>query len=211
MVYSPITQRPQDRQGRLTPERSPDRVFDVLMKRVFYILCVFCFSCRLSAEAEPWLQLAVDEIESASPIKALAAMPVRLATAVYNALPPRYHEDAREYGFDVRQIAQDVDRLPVGENTTIVRGTIHLRIAKFEKDEPNANRPSSLVVKMNDTSISCPLLFTGAAVKALTFLFEDLKPVKEQLGIVIENVKTVPPGRILWCTDQYDTLEISLK
>lgn len=197
--------------GRLTPHRGLDRVPLWSMMRSLYVLCFLCFFYALSVEAEPWLQITADEIESASPIKALVAMPVRLATAVYNALPQRYHEDAREWGFDLQQISQDIERLPIGKKTTIVRGTIHVRISKFEKNEPSATHPSYITVKLNDTRINCPLLLTSAAVKVLTYLFEDLKPVRDELKIVIDNVKTVPPCRLFWGTDQYDTLEISLK
>jgi len=181
------------------------------MMRAAAILCLFFLPCALSTDAEPWLQVSVDEIESASPIRVLAAMPVRLATAVYSALPERYHEDAREWGFDLKQISRDIDRMPVGEKTTIVRGTVTVHIAKFEKQEANPVRPSTLVVNVNGTTISCPLFFTGAAVKILTYLFEDLRPVRDKLAIAIDNVKIVPPGRLLWCTNQLDTLEISLR
>lgn len=181
------------------------------MMRGLLILCVFFLPWALSVTAEPWVRISVDEIQSASPIQALAAMPVRLATAVYNALPRRYHEDAREWGFDVEQISRDIERLPVGKETTIVRGTVRVHVAKFERKEPDAVRPTSLAVSVNGTTVNCPLLFTGAAVRVLAFLYKDLRPVRDKLRIAIDHVKIVPPGRLLWCTDQSNTLEISLK
>ncbi|MFH1743739.1 MAG: hypothetical protein ABIH23_32440 [bacterium] len=175
---------------------------------------VLCFILILGANpigAEPWLRVSVDEISSASPIKALATMPVRLATAVFQAVPPQYHEDALEEGFDLSAISRTLESLPEGEQTTIVHEDISVRAAKFSKEDAEARRPSFLVVKLNGTEISCPLLITGTAINILTLMFEELKPVKEELRAVLDEAKTVPPDRLLWCTDQENTLEISLK
>ncbi len=181
------------------------------MIRVIGILFLFILLTVPGAWGEPWLQISVDEIGAASPVRAFAAMPIRLATAVYQAVPTKYHKDALEYGFDLTKIAQTADRLAIGEKTTVESEGITLQMAKFDREEPGNETPSFVVVNINDANIQFPLLLTGAAVKALTYFFEELQPVKEELRVVVEQAKTCPPGRILWCTDQYDTLEVSLK
>ena len=176
------------------------------------LLLTFVFLAGvLSIGAEPWLQVSVDEIGSASPIKGIAVMPVRLATAAFQAVPPKYQAEALKEGFDLAEISQDLQRLPVGQRISIVSDDITVRVAKFDKDSGTTTHPSSLVIKIDNTEISCPLLVTGVAIKILTVVFKDLKPVEEQLKAVMFEAKTVPPGRLLWCTDRRDTIEVSLK
>jgi len=181
-----------------------------MIRSMFVIFLLVLFAVPFG-HAESWLQVSVDEIGAASPIRAFAAMPIRLATAVFQAVPAKYHQDCLDYGFDLKKLAQTADALAIGAKTTVESEGITVQLAKFDRKETSNEKPSFLVVTINDANVQFPLLLTGPAVKALTYFFEELQPVKNELGVVIERAKDCPPGRLLWCTDQYDTLEISLK
>ncbi len=163
------------------------------------------------AFSEPYLQVSVDEIGSASPIRALAVMPVRLATAAYNAVPESLHKDALKEGFDLKEISQKIEKLQVGQSTTFEQQGITVKASKLEREPEEPKQSSYLVVKIDKTEIACPLAITTGAVKILTFVFKDLQPVAKQLEVAINEAKNVPPSRLLWCTDQERTLEVSLK
>jgi len=153
----------------------------------------------------------VDEIGAASPIRALAIMPVRLATAAYNAVPENLHKDALKEGFDLKEISRKIEKLQVGESTTFEQEGITVKASKLEREPEGPKQSTYLVLKIDETEIVCPLAITAGAVKILTFMFKDLQPVAKQLETAIKEAKSVPPGRLLWCTDQEQTLEVRLK
>ena len=148
--------------------------------RLSLLLFVVLLTGTFPVSAEPWLRVSVDEIKSASPIKAITAMPVRLASAAFQAVPQKHRKETLAEGFDLSVISRTLETLPEGQQTTIAHEDISVRAAKFDREDAGASRPSFLVVKLNGTEIKCPLLLTGTAINVLTLVFEDLKPVKEQ-------------------------------
>ncbi|MEW6233787.1 MAG: hypothetical protein AB1656_00230 [Candidatus Omnitrophota bacterium] len=160
-----------------------------------------------------WVQIAFDEIKSASPVTGEATAPLSLVKAIVNAIPQKYIDEAKEDGFDIKAIFAAVESMPERETFELTKKDYHLLIRKQTKAVGELVYPSWLNVKSKDFKVPIPLMITGTAVSVVQFAFSDLKLDSAALDVLVAEVKKTPPGLILKGEDKLmnSWLEIKLE
>jgi len=160
-----------------------------------------------------FVQIAFDEIKSASPVVGEATAPLSLLKAIVNAVPQKYLDDAKGDGFDLKAIYAAVESMPEKETFELTKKDYHLLIRKQTKPAGEQVYPSWLNVKSKDIKVPIPLLITGTAVSVVQFAFSDLKLDSAALDVLVAEVKKTPPGLILKGEDKLmnSWLEIKLE
>lgn len=160
-----------------------------------------------------WLQVSIEEINSASPIIGSATLPLPLTGAIVNAVPEKIKNDWKEDGFDVEAIFETVNAMRGDDTFALTKNDYHLVIKKFTKTPISTATPSYFKLKSNKFSLPIPLMITSTAVRVIQLAFRDLKIDNADLARVMEELKSTPPGLLLKGEDKLldSWLEIRLE
>lgn len=172
-------------------------------KKIFLLVCIglmmgFSGAAGSWAEDEVWLAGSLEEIRSASPMIGHATMPLSLAKAIVDAIPPKYLKETQEAGFEIPIIAEAVESMKPNDVIDLTIHDVHIVIRKFLRPKPaEPPVPSRLQINNPDLKLPIPLFMTGTAVTLLQYVVKDFKGMDAQLTHLIEQVKMTPPGLLL--------------
>ncbi|MBN2329635.1 MAG: hypothetical protein JXR73_21015 [Candidatus Omnitrophica bacterium] len=170
----------------------------VLLSIFIGLLMVFFGALGASAQDEVWLAGSLEEIKSASPMIGHATMPLSLAKAIVDAVPPKYLKESQEAGFEIPVIAEAVESMKPDDVFDLTIKDIHIVVRKFTKPKPaEPPAPSRLQINNPDLKLPIPLFMTGTAVTLLQYVVKEFKGMDAQLAHLIEQVKMTPPGLLL--------------
>ncbi len=160
-----------------------------------------------------WIHVFFEEVQSASPVIGHATLPLPLAKAIVDTVPPRTLEESKEEGFDILAIANAVELMPNGEEFEVSKNDYHLRITKKTVKAPPGPKPNTLRITTDQIKLPVPLGYTGMVVRLLQMTFEDLKGLEEPLANVVEEVKKTPACLLLKGEDKllHSWMEVRLE
>ena len=156
-------------------------------KRILLFACIALLSLMMgirqgNTEEEVWLTGSLVEIKSASPLIGFATMPLSLATALVDAVPPKYLKETQEEGFNIPAISQSVKALKPNGVIDMTIKDMHLVIRKFTRPKP-ATPPAPYRLQINNPNLKLPipLVLTGTAVTVLQYAVKEFKGMDSQL------------------------------
>jgi hypothetical protein len=187
---------------------------------VLVLLCVWIMPLGAQTEStlatgsgQPWVHIAFEEINSASPVIGEATLPLSLAMTVVDAVPQKTRDECKEEGFDLKDLRNRTRLLETGTSFSAAQEKYQLTITKIAPPVTSQALPSTLLIKTHLFPLKAPLTITNLTVKLLQLAFKDLKGMDEELTLLVEEIKKTPPTTLLTGEDKYleTSLEIGLE